>query len=158
MPVDLPTLTFERNITGYRVRDIDTVCFLDADAELLAPRYRAAEQFSALVVRAARLVGSRERGGVVMVQTHVPDHPVVHALKFGELHRLWPDELARRRLFRLPPFGARTAASTRFTSSSRNGQFGVVTWSAISRRPTTAPRCTRRRRSYSAPGNIVSCK
>ena len=66
-------------------------------------------QFSALVVRAARLVGSRERGGVVMVQTHVPDHPVVHALKFGELHRLWPDELARRRLFRLPPFGALAA-------------------------------------------------
>jgi primosomal protein N' (replication factor Y) len=90
----------------HRVRDVDTVCFLDADAELLAPRYRAAEQFSALVVRASRLVGTRDRGGVVMVHTHVPDHALVLALQRGELHRVWDAELQRRQLFRLPPYAA----------------------------------------------------
>ena len=43
----------------HRVRAADVVAFLDLDVELLAPRYRAAEQAMALLVRAARLVGSR---------------------------------------------------------------------------------------------------
>ena len=42
-------------------RRADVVAFLDLDAELLAPRYRAAEQAMTLLVRAARLVGGRER-------------------------------------------------------------------------------------------------
>jgi primosomal protein N' (replication factor Y) len=90
----------------HRVRDVDIVCFLDADAELLAPRYRAGEQFMALLVRAGRLVGSRARGGVVMVQTYVPHHPVLQAAVLGDPSRLWDDELAHRRMLGLPPFHA----------------------------------------------------
>ena len=41
----------------HRVDRADTVAFLDFDREVLAPRYRAAEQAFALLVRAARLVG-----------------------------------------------------------------------------------------------------
>ena len=44
----------------HRVPRADVVAFLDIDAELLAPRYRAAEQAMALLVRGARLVGGRE--------------------------------------------------------------------------------------------------
>jgi len=90
----------------HRVRNIDVVCFLDADGELLAPRYRAGEQFMALLVRAGRLVGSRARGGVVMVPTFAPDHPVLQAAVFGDPSRLWVDELARRDMLGLPPFRA----------------------------------------------------
>ena len=39
----------------------DAVAFLDFDQELLAPRYRAAEQALALLARAARLVGRPRR-------------------------------------------------------------------------------------------------
>jgi primosomal protein N' (replication factor Y) len=45
----------------HRIGRADVVAFLDIDAELLAPRYRAAEQAMALLVRAARLVGPRDR-------------------------------------------------------------------------------------------------
>jgi primosomal protein N' (replication factor Y) len=90
----------------HRVRNIDVVCFLDADGELLAPRYRANEQFMALLVRAGRLVGSRARGGVVMVPTFSPDHPVLRAALVGDPSRLWADELARREMLGLPPFRA----------------------------------------------------
>jgi primosomal protein N' (replication factor Y) len=46
------------------------VAFLELDQELLAPRARAAEQALWLLVRAARLVGSRRDGGEV-VQTRL---------------------------------------------------------------------------------------
>jgi primosomal protein N' (replication factor Y) len=51
---------------------IELVTFLEFDQELLATRYRAAEQALWLLVRAARVVGGRRRGGRVLVQTRVP--------------------------------------------------------------------------------------
>jgi primosomal protein N' (replication factor Y) len=90
----------------HRVRGIDVVAFLDFDAELLAPRYRAAEEAIALLVRAARLVGPRGAGGRVLVQTFVPGHEVLRAAQLGDPGRLTDGELARRRLLGLPPFRA----------------------------------------------------
>lgn len=90
----------------HRVRNVDVVAFLDFDAELLAPRYRAAEQAMALLVRAGRLVGDRDRGGRVIVQTYVPNHEVLQAAVLGDSGRLVESELARRRLLGLPPFRA----------------------------------------------------
>jgi primosomal protein N' (replication factor Y) len=90
----------------HRVRNIDTVAFLDFDAELLAPRYRATEEALALLVRAARLVGSRARGGRVLVQTFVPDHPLLGAVQLAEPARVVADEMRRRELLGLPPYRA----------------------------------------------------
>ena len=58
----------------------DVVAFLDLDQELLAPRYRAAEQALGLLARAARLLGGRRRrDGRLVLQTRLPDHEVVQA-------------------------------------------------------------------------------
>jgi len=93
----------------HRVRGVDVVAFLDFDAELFAPRYRAAEQAMALLVRAGRLVGGRTGRGRVLVQTHSPDHVVLQAARFSGHQRLVESELSRRRLLALPPFGALAA-------------------------------------------------
>lgn len=90
----------------HRVRGADVVAFLDFDAELLAPRYRAAEQAMALLVRAGRLVGRPSLGGELLVQTFVPDHPVLRAAALGDVADLRAGEAARRRLLGLPPFRA----------------------------------------------------
>ncbi len=90
----------------HRVRGVDVVAFLDFDAEMLAPRYRAAEQALALLVRAGRLVGAREGGGRVLVQTFVPQHEVLRAAQSADVGGLADSELARRRLLGLPPFRA----------------------------------------------------
>jgi len=45
----------------HRVGPVDGVAFLDFDQELLAPRFRAAEEALALLARASRLVGGRRR-------------------------------------------------------------------------------------------------
>lgn len=81
------------------------VAFLDLDQELLAPRYRAAEQAMALLARAARVAGPRRNGGRLLLQTRHPDHPVVRAVGFGDPGRLTGPESERRRLLGLPPFG-----------------------------------------------------
>jgi len=90
----------------HRVERADTVAFLDFDRELLAPRYRAAEQAMALLARAARLVGRRDRGGRILVQTFLPDHVVLRAALVADPGRLVEAERPTRAELRLPPFGA----------------------------------------------------
>jgi primosomal protein N' (replication factor Y) len=95
----------------HRVPRADVVAFLDIDAELLAPRYRAAEQAMALLARGARLTGGRRDGGRLLVQTVLPRHEVVQAALLADPGRLVEPERARRRLLGLPPFAALAAIS-----------------------------------------------
>ncbi|MFP3901878.1 MAG: hypothetical protein ACLFXM_13575 [Acidimicrobiia bacterium] len=114
--------------TLHQVDRADVVAFLDFDQELLAPRYRAAEQALALLSLAARLVGGRPTGtarsargaagtgviragpgtdtGRVIVQTSLPRHEVVQAALHGDPSRVADAERARRELLRFPPVTA----------------------------------------------------
>ncbi len=85
---------------------VGTVAFLDFDQELLAPRYRAAEEALALMARASRLVGGRSRDGRILVQTRVPGHPVIEAAALADPGRLSLAEEPVRRALRLPPYTA----------------------------------------------------
>jgi primosomal protein N' (replication factor Y) (superfamily II helicase) len=85
---------------------VAVVAFLDLDQELLAPRYRAAEQAMALLARGARAVGDRRTGGRLLLQTRLPEHPVVRAVQLGDPGRLIEGEAARRRDLRFPPAAA----------------------------------------------------
>ena len=90
----------------HRVRRADTVAFVDFDAELLAPRYRATEQAMTLLARAARLVGGRSDGGRILVQTFLPKHEVLDAVLHADPGRLLTKELGRRRALGFPPAAA----------------------------------------------------
>lgn len=90
----------------HRVPRADAVAFLDLDRELLAPRYRAAEQAMALIVRAARLVGPRRGGSRILLQTFLPHHDVVQAALLADPGRIVEPERAQRRMLGLPPYGA----------------------------------------------------
>jgi primosomal protein N' (replication factor Y) (superfamily II helicase) len=95
----------------HRAGRADIVAFLDLDAELLAPRYRAGEQAMALLARAARLVGGRAGGGRLLVQTFLPRHEVLQAVLYADPSRAAKVELSRRELLGLPPFTALAAVS-----------------------------------------------
>jgi primosomal protein N' (replication factor Y) len=82
------------------------VAFLEFDQELLAARYRAAEQALWLLVRAARVVGGRRGAGRVLVQTRAPDHDVIEAAHAADPTIVADAERARRRVLGFPPFGA----------------------------------------------------
>jgi primosomal protein N' (replication factor Y) (superfamily II helicase) len=111
----------------HRVRAADVVAFLDIDLELLAPRYRAAEQAMALLVRAARLIGPRRErpDGRLLVQTFLPRHEVVQAALLADPGRLTDRERERRRVLDLPPFSA-LASITGLGSDEVSGALRAV--------------------------------
>ena len=90
-----------------RLRRPSLVAFIDFDSELYAARYRANEQALWLVVRAAHMLSGRPRtASRVLIQTHDPDHEVVRVAGGGNHSEFVATELARRRLYGLPPFAA----------------------------------------------------
>jgi primosomal protein N' (replication factor Y) (superfamily II helicase) len=97
----------------HRVRDADVVVFLEFDSELLAPRFRAAEQALGLLARAARLVSRRDGAGAsdrasgrVVVQTRLPRHPAVVSAVSADPGVLATAEAEVRLALDLPPFSA----------------------------------------------------
>ncbi len=95
----------------HQVPQADVVAFLDLDQELLAPRYRAAEQALGLLARAARLVGGRRRDGRLVLQTRLPQHEVVQAALHADPARVADAERERRRELGFPPATAMAAIS-----------------------------------------------
>jgi primosomal protein N' (replication factor Y) len=87
----------------------DVVAFLEFDQELLAPRFRAGEEALALLARASWLVGGRR--GRVLVQTRLPEHPVVEAARRADPGALVEAEAPVRAALRLPPASALAAVS-----------------------------------------------
>jgi primosomal protein N' (replication factor Y) len=90
----------------HRIDRADVVVFLDIDAELLAPRFRASEQALSLVAHGARLVTGGSVSGEVVLQTSVPQHEVMVGLVTADLAPHVAAETERRQRLRLPPFGA----------------------------------------------------
>ena len=84
----------------HRIGSVDVVAFLEFDSEMLAPRFRAAEQALALIVRAGRIAPE------VLVQTFSPTHEVIRAASAGDPSIVLAGERSRRELLGLPPFGA----------------------------------------------------
>lgn len=104
----------------HRLARTDAVAFLDMDQELLALRFRAAEEALALIARAGRLVarGAARRGaddgdrrGTVLVQTRTPEHPALLAALHGDPDRLVRSEVPLRRALGLPPITAMALVS-----------------------------------------------
>ena len=83
---------------------VSAILFVDFDQELLAPRIRAAEEAISLLALASRLV--RGRAGRVVIQTRMPEHPVVDAAVRADPARALEGQEALRRLLRFPPYAA----------------------------------------------------
>ena len=90
----------------HRIRRTQLVAFLDLDSQLLASRPGAELGTLALIGRAGRMVGGRGQSdaGVVILQTRLPDHPVVQAARDGEPGPVVAADLELRRTLGLPPF------------------------------------------------------
>lgn len=86
----------------HRLDTADLVAFLDLDADLSAPRYRAAEQVLARLALAARRLGGRG-GSRLLVQTRQPHHDVLRAVLLADPSRFSRPEAQRRADLRLPP-------------------------------------------------------
>ena len=78
---------------------------VDADLGLGGGDLRAAERTFQLLYQVAGRAGREDRPGRVLIQTHLPEHPVMQALAVGDKDRFLAVELEERRLGEMPPFG-----------------------------------------------------
>lgn len=96
-----------------RVSRASVVIFLDIDQDILRPKYLAAEKAFAQMAAAARLLApalsereARDPKRRLVIQTRIPEHPVIRAISQGDPFLLFESERDIRKKLRLPPYSA----------------------------------------------------
>ena len=90
---------------GHHFPMLTLVGVVDADLGLAGGDLRAAERTFQLLQQVSGRAGRADRKGRVLLQTYMPEHPVMAALVSGERDRFLAEEAAQRRAHNLPPFG-----------------------------------------------------
>lgn len=65
---------------GHHFRNLTLVAIIDADSGLYSCDFRALERLAQLLVQVSGRAGREAQVGEVLVQTHQPDHPMLHCL------------------------------------------------------------------------------
>ncbi|MEK7245731.1 MAG: primosomal protein N', partial [Pseudomonadota bacterium] len=89
---------------GYHFPKLTLVGVVDADLGLAGGDLRAAERTYQLLYQVAGRAGRGERPGKVLLQTYMPEHPVMAALAACERDRFLAAETEARREAAMPPF------------------------------------------------------
>lgn len=89
---------------GLDIPNVTLVGVLSADIGLEMPDFRAAEKTYARLLQVAGRAGRGEREGVVIIQTHNPDHFVIKHLTEGEYVHFYDTIITDRRELNYPPF------------------------------------------------------
>ncbi|MCU0893355.1 MAG: primosomal protein N' [Rhodospirillales bacterium] len=110
---------------GYHFPHLALVGVVDADLGLNGGDLRAAERTFQLIYQAAGRAGRGERPGRALVQTTMPQHPVMAALASGDRDRFLAAEDVARREAGMPPYGRLAAlivsgADTRAVEAAAN--------------------------------------
>ncbi len=91
---------------GHHFPDVTLVGVLNADQGLFGTDFRSAERMAQLIVQVAGRAGRAAKRGRVLIQTHVPDHPLLQTLLSDGYAAFASRALEERRLAELPPFAA----------------------------------------------------
>ncbi len=94
---------------GHHFPQLTMVGVVDADLGLKGGDLRAAERTFQLLQQVAGRAGRAEKPGHVLLQTRMPEHPVMTALVAGDRDTFVAAEMAEREAAGMPPF-ARLAA------------------------------------------------
>ena len=89
---------------GHDLPNLTLVAVVGIDEGLYSADFRSAEKLAQLLVQVAGRAGRAEKRGEVLLQTHHPDHPLLHTLINGGYHAFVDEELALREAASLPPF------------------------------------------------------
>jgi len=90
---------------GHHFPLLTLVGVVDADLGMTGGDLRAAERTFQLLHQVAGRAGRVDRPGRVLIQTYMPEQPVMQALAGGERDRFLAAEAEARRAAGLPPFG-----------------------------------------------------
>jgi primosomal protein N' (replication factor Y) len=90
---------------GHHFPMLTLVGVVDADLGLAGGDLRAAERTYQLLHQVSGRAGRAQHEGRVLLQSYMPDHPVMKALVSGQRDRFLAAEAEARRARHLPPFG-----------------------------------------------------
>ena len=90
---------------GHHFPHLTLVGVVDADLGLTGGDLRAAERSFQLLYQVAGRAGRAETSGRVLIQTYMPEHPVMGALVAGNRDEFVAAEAAEREAAAMPPFG-----------------------------------------------------
>ena len=91
---------------GHDLPNLTLVVVTGVDQGLYSVDFRAGERLGQLIVQVSGRAGRAERPGAVILQTHHPEHPLLHALIAGGYPALAAGLLGERRAASLPPFAS----------------------------------------------------
>src|SRR5579864_2946730 len=109
---------------GHHFPMLTLVGIVDADLGLGGGDLRAAERTFQLLHQVSGRAGREDRPGRVLIQTYMPEQPVIQALAAGDRDRFLEAEAAQRRAAHLPPF-ARLAALIVSANDAENADFAA---------------------------------
>lgn len=90
---------------GHHFPDLTLVGVIDADMGLDTMDLRASERTYQILEQVAGRAGRAETPGNIYLQTHIPDHPLLQALKQYDRTGFLEIEMHQRQAMQLPPFG-----------------------------------------------------
>ena len=88
---------------GHHFPDVTLVALLDVDGALYSSDFRAAERLGQLYTQVAGRAGRASKPGVVVLQTHHPEHPLLQELVNNGYQDFARSALAERHTAMLPP-------------------------------------------------------
>ena len=119
---------------GLDFPEVTLVGVVNADYALKSPDFRAAERAYDLLEQVAGRAGRGDKPGEVVIQTYLPDHPVIRAVAAHDRSIFTDTDLATRRDVGYPPYvrlanvlvwgkdeGRVEGAATRLAASVRQG-------------------------------------
>jgi len=90
---------------GLDYPDVTLVGIINADTALNFPDFRAGERTFQLLSQVAGRTGRGAKGGRVVIQTSMPEHPAITCAARHDYAGFAMGELTARRAYRYPPFG-----------------------------------------------------
>lgn len=90
---------------GHNFPGLTFVGVVDADLGLMGGDLRASERTYQVLHQVAGRSGRGENKGEVLLQTYIPNHPVMEALISGDRDHFMEEEEHARALAKMPPFG-----------------------------------------------------
>lgn len=89
---------------GHHFPNVTLVAIIDADSGFFSSDFRALERMGQLILQVAGRAGRDNKPGTVIIQTHHPDHPLLHQLLHENYNAFAKTLLEERALALLPPF------------------------------------------------------
>lgn len=116
---------------GHHFPKVTLVAVLDIDGGLFGADFRAPEHMAQLIVQVAGRAGRAEKPGLVLLQTHQPDHPLLRELILGGYGAFAARALSEREELGLPPSGYLALLRAEATDAAKPMAFLQATASLV---------------------------